>query len=187
MADEAEGNGSPTSKESMLGRVTSIVALVRDVGVILGIPAVLAVGLQLYDLHTKALEAQVKAAEAQVKIGESQVKALEAQNDLLKLTQYDRALSLLKSQRELFENERNSLEKQIADLRKAGGPSEAEIADFSRRLAATQDQIALVDAIRKECLAAGLDPATPNYPACVTKIYQSVNGFRLLKRSHPNE
>jgi hypothetical protein len=36
---------------------------------------------------------------------------------MLKETQYDRALSLLKSQKELFEDERKSLDKKIAELR----------------------------------------------------------------------
>jgi hypothetical protein len=78
--------------EPVLSKVSSIAALVRDVGVILGIPVVLTVGIKLYDLQTKALEAQMKA--------------VEAQNEVLKQTQYDRALAMIKSQRELFDNER---------------------------------------------------------------------------------
>jgi hypothetical protein len=90
--------------EPVLTKISSIAALVRDVGVILGIPVVLTVGIKLYDLQTKALEAQMKA--------------VEAQNEVLKQTQYDRALAMIKSQRELFENERADKSQEIAQLQK---------------------------------------------------------------------
>jgi len=106
--------------EPVLNRVSSIAALVRDVGVILGIPVVLTVGIKLYDLQTKALEAQMKA--------------VEAQNEVLKQTQYDRALTMIKSQRELFDNERASLEKQIADLSTSGKAQSEESAKLQKRL-----------------------------------------------------
>ncbi len=113
--------------EPVLSKVSSIAALVRDVGVILGIPVVLTVGIKLYDLQTKALEAQMKA--------------VEAQNEVLKQTQYDRALAMIKSQRELFENERASLQKQLADL----GTSDKDKSDEIGKL---QQRIALLDAFK---------------------------------------
>ncbi len=105
------------AKNTPLKRAASIAALVRDVGVILGFPALLTIGAGLYQLQEKALEAQIKSNEAQIK-------AVEAQNALLKETQYDRALSLIKSQKEIFVIERQTLEKKIADLTAAGVPSE---------------------------------------------------------------
>jgi septal ring factor EnvC (AmiA/AmiB activator) len=108
--------------EPVLSRVSSIAALVRDVGVILGIPVVLTVGIKLYDLQTKALE--------------SQMKAVEAQNEVLKQTQYDRALAMIKSQRELFDNERASLEKEVADLSTSGKDRSEEIAKLQQRISA---------------------------------------------------
>jgi chromosome segregation ATPase len=107
--------------EPVLSRVSSIAALVRDVGVILGIPVVLTVGIKLYDLQTKALEAQMKA--------------VEAQNEVLKQTQYDRALAMIKSQRELFENERASLEKQVINLSTSDKDKSQEIAQLQKRIA----------------------------------------------------
>lgn len=107
--------------ETVLSRVSSIAALVRDVGVILGIPVVLTVGIRLYDLQTKALEAQMKA--------------IEAQNEVLKQTQYDRALSMIKSQKELFDNERASLERKIGDLSTSGKDQTEEIAKLQSRVA----------------------------------------------------
>jgi hypothetical protein len=106
MSDKLEPS---TGKEGLLGRAMVVASLVRDIGVILGVPVLLTIGVKLYDLQTKALEDQIKANEAQIK-------SVEAQNSLLKETQYDRALALLKSQKEVFLMERNSLEKQIADL-----------------------------------------------------------------------
>jgi hypothetical protein len=108
------------SAESIFSRVSSIAALVRDVGVILGIPVVLTVGVKLYDLQTKALEAQMKA--------------VQAQNEVLKQTQYDRALTLMKSQKELFDNERASLERKIADLSASGTDKAAEIAKLKEKI-----------------------------------------------------
>src|SRR5882724_4664663 len=107
--------------EPVLSKVSSIAALVRDVGVILGIPVVLTVGIKLYDLQTKALEAQMKA--------------VQAQNEVLKQTQYDRALAMIKSQRELFENERVSLEKQVTNLSTSDKDKSEEIAQLQKRIA----------------------------------------------------
>src|SRR5882724_10749062 len=106
--------------EPVLNRVSSIAALVRDVGVIIGIPVVLTVGIKLYDLQTKGLEAQMKA--------------VEAQNEVLKLTQYDRALAMMKAQKELFDNERASLEKRIADLNSSGKDQTAEITKLNQQI-----------------------------------------------------
>src|SRR5262245_35410749 len=74
------------------------------------------------NLQTKALEAQMKA--------------VEAQNEVLKQTQYDRALAMIKSQRELFENERASLQKQVADLSTSGKDRSEEIAKLEQRISA---------------------------------------------------
>ncbi|KRR08471.1 hypothetical protein CQ12_40300 [Bradyrhizobium jicamae] len=83
---------------------------------------VLTVGIKLCDLQTKALE--------------SQLKAVEAQNEVLNQTQYDRALSMINSQRELFDKERVSLEKQVADLSASGKDRNKEIAQLQQRLSA---------------------------------------------------
>jgi H2-forming N5,N10-methylenetetrahydromethanopterin dehydrogenase-like enzyme len=117
-------------------RITAAIAsVVRDIGVIVGIPVVVAVGMKLYDVQLKSFEAQSKAFEQQVKADEAQIKLLEAQNsvlketheaqmkalaaqnDVLKETQFPRALDTIKAQREIYENERASFVKQIEDLK----------------------------------------------------------------------
>jgi hypothetical protein len=74
-------------------------SFIRDVGIILGVPAIIVVGMQLYDIQAKSFEAQIRANEAKMQ-------ALEAEINTLKETQYDRALTIIKSQREVFDLER---------------------------------------------------------------------------------
>ncbi len=62
------------------------------------------------------------------------MKAVEAQNEVLKLTQYDRALAMMKAQKELFDNERASLEKRIADLNSSGKDQTAEITKLNQQI-----------------------------------------------------
>jgi hypothetical protein len=131
-------------------KTTAIAGIIRDVGVIIGIPVLITVGMRLYDLQSKALEAQVRANEAQIK-------SLEAQNDLLKQTQYDRALSLLDGQRKVFQIDRDSLEKQIADLQKSGTPQ--AVGDVRRRLDDTNAALAALDRFYQNCQF--VRPGTP--------------------------
>jgi chromosome segregation ATPase len=90
--------------------------------VIIGIPVVMTVGLKLYDLHAQALE--------------SQMKALEAQNEQLKLTQFDRSLTMMKAQKEIYDVERASLEKKIDVLSASGADKSAEIEKLQAKLVA---------------------------------------------------
>jgi septal ring factor EnvC (AmiA/AmiB activator) len=122
--------------DSLFNRVTSIAALVRDVGVIIGLPVILTVGIKLYDLQTKALE--------------SQMKAVEAQNDVLKQTQYDRALALMKSQRELFDNERAALEKERAALEMKVANLSTSEKDQSEELNRLTRRIAELDEFKRK-------------------------------------
>jgi len=66
----------------MLRRVKEIAGLLRDFGFIIGIPAIVSIGLNIYDLQNKAHETEIKA--------------LETQNTVLKETQFDRAVALIK-------------------------------------------------------------------------------------------
>jgi hypothetical protein len=136
MAANSAKDGSSAGKDSLLNRVTSIAALVRDVGVIVGIPVVLTVGMKLYDLQTKGLEAQMRG--------------VEAQNEVLKLTQYDRALAMMKAQKEIFENERVSLEMRIAELSSGGKQQVDEINKLNKQLAALDNFKRNVEKAEKE-------------------------------------
>jgi hypothetical protein len=165
----------PTEK-SFLDNAREAASLVRDVGMIIGIPALLTIGLKLYDLQTKALEAQNKAAEAQVK-------SLESQNAFLRETQYDRALALLKSQKEIFLIERDSLEKQISDLRTSGHDVSATSA-LAGKLAETQLLVTSSDALIKaweQCVGPAINRANVRrLTDCNSVLEESVES---LKRS----
>jgi len=108
MSDPALVQKEPAAT-SLPARVREWAGFVRDLGVIVGIPVIIGVGVQLQDVQQKSFESQSKANEATIK-------ALEAQNALLKETQFDRALALIKSQNELFDIERNKLTQQISEL-----------------------------------------------------------------------
>jgi hypothetical protein len=122
----------PAAKEELpmrwLNGFRAWVSLVRDVGLALGVPALIAVGVWLHHAQIGATEAQVKASEAQTKLAEAQnsalqsvleaqVKAVEAQNTALKETQYDRALALINAQRTLFDQERAEAKRQLDQQR----------------------------------------------------------------------
>ncbi len=83
-------------------KIKQWIEVVRDIGLIIGVPALIVIGAGLY---------------------ERQIDALKAENKLLQKTQYDRAWVQIESQKKLFENEREMLLSRIdeevdADLSK---------------------------------------------------------------------
>jgi competence protein ComGC len=142
-------------------RIAAIASLIRDLGVILGIPLLLVVGFNLWDIQEKAYEAQGKANEAQISLleaqnnalkeaHEAQSKALEDEISFLKETQYDRALALIEAQKKIFEMERAQLQHRIAELETAGAPvpEELKIRVQNRNLAVSALQ-AYTDCLQK--------------------------------------
>jgi competence protein ComGC len=155
----------PAAANSRLSRIQEWATLVRDLGVIVGIPTIIAVGLQLHDIQEKSFEAQVKANEAQIK-------SLEAQNSVLKETQYDRALSLIKSQSEVFEIERDKLSKQISDLRETVRQSEAKITENTEGLIKKQNQ-------ETEAKLQALDETLKSKEAVFQALIESLKGKNI--------
>jgi hypothetical protein len=105
-------------------RAKDIASLIRDIGLILGVPALIGIGVKLYDVQISSLEQQIKASDAQLKIANEQFSALKAQiaateadNRVLKETQYDRALSLIESQKKLYETDRAQVQKEIESIK----------------------------------------------------------------------
>ena len=84
----------------MNGRIHRWAALLRDVGVILGIPGILYIAIQLYGFQLQGMQAQIAA--------------LKEQNDTLRERQYDRAATIIKSQKELSEIELDTIENSIS-------------------------------------------------------------------------
>jgi hypothetical protein len=97
----------------VLERTKEIAGLVRDLGLIVGVPTIIMVGMSLYDAQFKALEQQVKANEAQMK-------ALEAQT-------YDRVAAQLKGQKEVYEADRDQILHRLDALTKQLNDSNSKI------------------------------------------------------------
>jgi len=76
--------------------IKDIAELIRDIGIIIGIPTIIIIAGKLYTQRIQVLKEQVQ---------------------LLKETQYDRALSQIKSQKELYIMEREKLENEIIELK----------------------------------------------------------------------
>ena len=104
----------PAPDIDRLDRARAWTGLVRDLGVIVGVPAIITVGVQLYELQGRASEAQLKASEAQLRVIESQVKVVNAQNTALRDTQDDKALALITSQKALFDQERADMARRLS-------------------------------------------------------------------------
>jgi len=66
---------------------------------------------------------------------DQQLEIVKARNELLKETQYDRALTLLESQRKVFEAERIALERNIDELRQQDTATVSELESARQRLA----------------------------------------------------
>jgi len=82
----------------------------RDIGIILGFPTVILVGIHLYKSHIKALKAEINT--------------LERNMDFLRETQYPRAMDLLKGQKECFEMEREHIVEKIKSVVRDPGAQE---------------------------------------------------------------
>jgi hypothetical protein len=78
-----------------MSNIKEISGLIRDIGFILGVPFLSILVFKLYNQY---------------------VLLLKEQNTFLKETQYDKALQLIKSQKELFEIERSNLELKVNQL-----------------------------------------------------------------------
>jgi len=87
--------------------------IIRDIGLIIGVPTLIVIGMQLYSLQRETLEARIK---------------------LLEETQYDRALSLIKSEKELFEREREKLENKIGELQRSSVNKDTEIQALNKNV-----------------------------------------------------
>ena len=94
-------------------KIKQWIEVLRDIGLIIGIPTIIVIGVGLY---------------------ERQIDVLKAENELLKQSQYDRAWKLIDSQKRLFENERDMLVSQIAEVEKTGQLKSDQIIHLKNRL-----------------------------------------------------
>jgi SMC interacting uncharacterized protein involved in chromosome segregation len=106
--------------------------LIRDLGLIIGVPILIAIGVNLHDQQTAALKAQNEA--------------LAAQNALLKETSYDRALDIIEAQKKLSERERTNYESEIQTLQQSGDSKEQQIAKLQSQLSEVNEKIQVLGA-----------------------------------------
>jgi chromosome segregation ATPase len=105
------------------------VSFIRDVGLILGMPILITVGVKLYS---------------------QQIEILKARNDLLKETQYDRAIALLESQKKAFLMEREALDKQIAELETLKNEADSNLTKLRMEIGSASAELKsiIIDIIR---------------------------------------
>jgi chromosome segregation ATPase len=110
-------------------------------------------------------EAQIKTLETQNSVlketHEAQIKAFETQNSILKETQYDRALNILKAQRETFELERLDAEQKRTELIKqlAGASSDnntlkVKLTEAENKINSAQEKVKDLDWLYTNALQA---------------------------------
>lgn len=100
----------------MIGKIKATAALIREIGVIVGLPALIYVAFQMHELQQESHQAQVASLEAQIEI--------------LKEQQYPRAAAAFNSQREMSENELDLIERSIDLI----GGKKIDIREFNSRL-----------------------------------------------------
>jgi uncharacterized protein YqgQ len=100
----------------MIERIQKTAAVLRDLGVIIGVPGILYLGGQLYGFQQQSMQAQIGALKEQI--------------EMLKERQYDRAASVLKAQREVSEAELDAIQRSISVL----GEQQINLRDFNNRL-----------------------------------------------------
>ena len=102
--------------KGMIERVQKTAAVLRDIGVIIGVPGILYLGSQLYGLQQQSTQAQIGALKEQI--------------ELLKERQYDRAATVLKAQKEVSEAELDAVQRSINVL----GEKQINVRDFNNKL-----------------------------------------------------
>ena len=112
-------------------------SVLRDVGVILGLPIVIGLGIKFY---------------------RRQIDLLKAENKLLRETQYPRALEVIEAQRKVYELERLELMKKIGELEKYRD-REHDIQQLKETAILIDSRMKSLDQQRKEIVAREtLDP-----------------------------
>jgi hypothetical protein len=109
----------------MLQQLKDWASFFRDLGLIIGIPVLITVGVQLYGLQVSALKEQKEV--------------IEERNKLLKETQYDRALDIIRAQKGLFDIEREQLQKQVLDTRQSSQHDQEKIVGLEKKLRDLED------------------------------------------------
>ena len=112
--------------------VRSWASLIRDIGLIIGAPVLIGIGVSIYKMEVEALKARSEA--------------LEAQNSFLRETQYDRAAALLEGQKKVYEIQLEELKNERDRSKEGGAASEGRVKQLEAQLTEIQAKIQAVDA-----------------------------------------
>jgi uncharacterized protein YjbI with pentapeptide repeats len=123
-------------EDQKLNRIIKWAKIIRDIGLIIGVPTLIIVGSKLY--------------EQQIEVLKQEIESLKTQNAQLAVTQYDKALSMLESQKKLFQLERENLENQISGLAKVGVEKESEIEQLRAQIIRVDKNIQKLDFTKAE-------------------------------------
>jgi hypothetical protein len=146
--------------------------IIRDIGLIVGVPSIVTVGIFLYNQEAAALKARSEA--------------LEAQNNFLKETQYDRAAALLEGQKKDYEFERERLRKELDKAKQEGSASEEKAKQLQEQLTEISAKIQAFETSRDFLKNAIIEePASREWgPPDPSSAFQAVlphnNGFASL-------
>jgi hypothetical protein len=152
--------------------IERLARIIRDIGLIVGVPSIITVGIFLYRLEAEALKARSEA--------------LEAQNNFLKETQYDRAAALLEGQKKVYEFDRESLRKELDKAKQDGSASEEKVKQLQEQLTEISAKIKafetsrdfLQNAITEEPASPGWGPPEPSWPFQAMLLHN--HGFASL-------
>jgi len=135
-----------------------LIRLIRDLGLIIGVPTLIVVAVYFYN---------------------QQIGILKARAELLKETQFDRALSLIRSQKELYEIDRRVLEERIVELLKHGPQSEEEIRKFEAQIILLDERIR--EALARQIYIARGHLGSPQIEKRVEKIQTPIGQSKVIK------
>jgi hypothetical protein len=148
-------------------------ALIRDVGLIVGVPTLIVVGRRFYTRQIAILKEHI---------------------EFLKSQQVDRAWTIVRAQQELHEVERKRLEARIGELQLAGTEKESELQTARDELAQVRAQLvelgnsreALESRLLAAVLPAGDAPSEPR-PGLrqITRQLDGLLGARAVRTEPP--
>lgn len=99
--------------KSLLSNIEQLAGIIRDFGLIIGLPIFFTIIVKLY--------------KHQISILKQQIDVLKQENEVLKSMQYDQALQKIKALRELYEEEIKDREERIGELQKLGKERQNEL------------------------------------------------------------
>lgn len=141
--------------------------LLRDVGLILGVPTVIGIGVFMYNKESEIKDTQVALSNKQVELfkqqaealkttNEQQVEALKTtneslkeENNLLRETSFEKSAATIDAMKKTYEAAGQLLEKKIKELEEQGSEKAHEVEELKSQLTAVTEDIHKTERARK--------------------------------------